>query len=265
MQIRRRHVPLLALAAATPAWACPSLRVGVMVFPGMNERDASGRMTGLDPEIAAELSRRSGCTLQVEESNASRMWPMLSRGELPMTANLGYLPERKALVEYLLLFRLRGYVQLRREQAARTPTRAAFDADPRLRLGIVRKAVRPGSAQAWVDALAAQGRVSESVDSASLLRAYDAGRVDAMLVFAGSMRNQAASWQAQQALMPWFPDFWQTFGWAASREAVSSEWRARLREAAESARKDGTLQRMAMPYWGTSAAEPLFEVLPAPG
>lgn len=199
MPIRRRHLAGLAwatsatwaaspassaLAAGSAAQTCPTLRVGVLVFPGLNQRGPGGRIEG-------------------------------------------------------------------------------FDADPTLRLGIVRKALRPASVQAWVDALAAQGRVSESTDSASLLRAYEAGRVHAMLVFAGSMRDQPAAWQAEQRFFAWWPDYWQTFGWAASRAAVAAEWRERLRAAAEAARKDGSLQRLAQRYWGGSG-EPMFEVLAAP-
>lgn len=284
MPIRRRHLAGLAwatsaawatsptsptspassaLAAGSAAQTCPTLRVGVLVFPGLNQRGPGGSIEGFDAEIAAELSRRSGCALAVEESNASRLWPTLSRGELALSATLGYLPERMAAVDYLLLFRLRGFVQMRRELALRIPSQAAFDADPTLRLGIVRKALRPASVQAWVDALAAQGRVSESTDSASLLRAYEAGRVHAMLVFAGSMRDQPAAWQAEQRFFAWWPDYWQTFGWAASRAAVAAEWRERLRAAAEAARKDGSLQRLAQRYWG-GFGEPMFEVLAAP-
>jgi polar amino acid transport system substrate-binding protein len=262
MHLRRRHLAGLALSASSWVHACPNLKLAVLLFPGMNQRASDGRVTGFDADIAAEISRRSGCSLTLEESNASRMWPLLSRGELPLSASVAWLPERREVVDYLLLFRLRGFVLMSREQAMRTPTRAAFDQDPSLRIGIVRKARRPASVQAWVDALASQGRVSEAVDSHALLRVYEAGRVQAILSFAGGLRSQPAAWQAQQQLLTWWDDYWTTFGWAASREALAPEWRARLREAAEAARKDGALKRIAHTYWG-GPGEPMYEVLPA--
>lgn len=264
MPARRRLLALTSLLALpVQAAHCPPLRLGILSFPGLNERGPDGRMAGFDAEIAAALSERSGCLFAIEESNPSRLWPLLSQGELPLTATLAYLPERREQVDYLILFRLRGFVLMGREQAERTPTRAAFDADPRLRLGVVRKAQRPPGVQAWVDSLSAQGRIVEASDSAGLQRVYEAGRVHAVLAFAGSLRSQPAEWQARQRALPWLPDYWQTFGWAVSRAAVPAATRERLQLAADSLRKDGTLQRLARAYWG-GPGEPMFEVLARP-
>ena len=108
-----RWAPLRYLHDDTPSALAPA--VDALAFGPLDHELAIGarllsfveprehryrfRIEGFDAEIAAELSRRSGCALAVEESNASRLWPTLSRGELALSATLGYLPERYRILE----------------------------------------------------------------------------------------------------------------------------------------------------------------------
>lgn len=237
------------------ASVCPRVRLSLMPNPNGYERDRAGRPFGLDVDIARELSARSGCELVIEETNAARLWPRLSAGEIPLSGGVALLPERKALVEYLLLFRLRGLVLMPRALGTRVATRAAFDLDPALRLGVLRQGRRSPDMQAWVDGLVQQERVSLANDNASLLRAYEAGRVDAILCFAVALAGRSAEWLEAHVLQDWWSDSWVTFGWAASLKGMDEDTRTRLRDAIGEMRRDGTLQRLVQRHWGLAGAQ----------
>ncbi len=262
---------LLALASeAAVAAECGLLRVSLLPYPGVYERGQDGSHRGFDADVSRELSARTGCRFQIESTNPTRLWPALTSGQVPVTAGAAYMPERAAEADFLVLTRLRSMVLMPATVAAAHPNRAAFDANPLLRLGVVARARRADSAQAWVDLLRAQGRVSDSQDMAGLLRAYEAGRVSAVLILPGSLHGRDEAWMAQQRLMDWLPQDAFMAGWAVSKQHVPAATRQRLKEAAEAARLDGTWRRLAHKNLGAAIAHH-YEVVaipataPAPG
>jgi|GEM_PF-978440 len=257
---------LLALGgrgqAATGAdAACQNLRLSLLPYPGYYERASDGSMKGLDVDIARELAARSGCSFEISATNTTRLWPALQAGQVDLTAGAAFLPERLADADFLWLIRGRPAVMMDRAQSQATPTRAAFDADPRLKLGVTRGARRGAQSQAWVDALRAQGRISESTDMPSLLRAYAAGRVDAVLILPGSLQGQSEAWLAEHPLLDWLPQDRLTAGWALSRRGVPEPQRQNLIDAARTMRLDGTLLRLLRQHFGEVRA---YEFLAAP-
>lgn len=243
--------------AAEPA----HLRLTVLPYPGYY-RPASpgGASTGLDVDIAAELARRSGCQFELLPTNTNRLWSDLRSGATDLTAGATYLPERRDEAEFLWLLRGREVVLLRSAQALATPDRAAFDAQPELLLGVTRGGRRGPAAQAWVDALRQQGRVSEGADMLALLRAFQAGRVAAVLLFPSAVNElpELADWSLQD----WFAQDRFQAGWAVSK-TVAEPLRQRLHQAARSLREDGTLQRLLRQHLGEAVARH-HEFLPAP-
>ncbi len=246
-----RLLPLLLGSAS--AWAC-ELSLALLPSPGMYERQGDGPPRGLEVAIARELEKRSGCRLQIRSSNPSRLWPDLRSGAVDISGGTTYLPERLAEAEYILLVRLRPLVLLPRALARQLPRRTDFDADPQLRLGVVRQGRRPAEIQAWVDQLGPQGRLVESVDEGAAQRAYDAGRSQAILVLPGSLQERPASWWRENSLADWFPQASIQFGWAVSRHSMPEALRRKLRDAAESARRDGTWQRLTREHLGDERA-----------
>lgn len=246
---------LWALVSGPAAAAeCGLLRVSLLPYPGVYERGQDGSHRGFDADVSRELAARTGCQFQIESTNPTRLWPALTSGQVPVTAGAVFTPERAGEADFLVLTRLRSMVLMPAAVATAHPSRAAFDADPRLRLGVVARARRAESAQAWVDVLRAQGRVSDSQDMAGLLRAYEAGRVSAVLILPGSLHGRSESWLSQQRLMDWLPQDAFMAGWAVSKHHVPAATRQRLREAAEAARSDGTWRRLAQKNLGEAIA-----------
>lgn len=264
-RLQHRLITLVtALLLAPAAQACGPLRLALLNYPGYFQRLPDGSLRGIDVDIAQALAARSACPLQLEETNPARLWPALLAGRTHLSSGVAYRPERLADVEYLWLIRSHALVLVREQQARTTPTRAAFDADPTLRLGVIRSARRGEQAQAWVDQLRAQGRLSESGDIPSLLRAFEAGRLAGILLLPGTLHGlRDASWLAAHPMLDWLPQDRITAGWAVSRAHVPEASRQRLRDAAESLRQDGTLQRLLRKHLGDATARQ-YEWLPAP-
>jgi polar amino acid transport system substrate-binding protein len=246
------------------AWAaCGELRVSLLPYPGVYERGADGSDHGFDADVARELSARTGCVFKIEPTNPVRMWPALKAGMVDITAGASYAPERAAEADFIVLTRLRSMVLMPTAMAERLPTRAAFNAEPTARLGVLGRARRADAAQAWVDTLRSQGRVSESLDMTGLLRAYEAGRVSAVLILPGSLHGRSEAWLAQQRLMDWLPQEPFMAGWAVSRAQVPQATRQLLKDAAEAARLDGTWRRLALKNLGGAIGNH-YEVVPVP-
>jgi polar amino acid transport system substrate-binding protein len=252
-------------AQATPPAAtlvtCPPLRLALLSYPGYYQRAADGTASGMDVDIADELTTRSGCSFSKSGTNVARLWPGMMAGLSDLSTGTAFLPERQQDVDYLWLVRGRSMVMMPKAQAEKTPTREAFEADPKLKLGVLRGAHRGTQAKAWVEMLRAQGRISESADMPSLVRAYEAGRVAAVLMLPGAMQRRDPGWLAQHPLLDWLPQDRITAGWTVSRRNVDAATRRRLLAAADSMRSDGTLLRMLRRNLGDAVARQ-YEILP---
>ncbi len=246
---------------ARPALACGPLQLVFHPYPGVYEVASNGEERGLDVDVVRELSRRSGCTINGRPAAAARAWPALVAGEVDLAAAVMYRPEREADVDYLGLVRTRLMLLVRREPAITTP--ADFLTRPSLRLGVVKAAPLSPTIQSWVDLLRAQGRVSESADMVSLLKAHAGGRVDALLIYPLALHSQSQDWLAQHQLLDGWPDEGVAGGMAASRVSVSAADRLRLREALQSMIRDGTVARMAVRHFGSVLAG-YYRVIEAP-
>lgn len=231
-------------ASATGLAACGRLRVSLLPGPGLFERGPNGQSSGLDADIARELSARTGCQFDIEPTNVTRLWRALELGAVDATAGAVYSEARAAQADFLVLARLRGKVLMPRALAERVPERAAFDRDATLRLGVVARARWPAATQAWMDRLRAQGRLSESVDVDSLLRTYEAGRVSALWLLPNVFQGRPSSWLQSQQWLDWFPGDSFQAGWAVSKR-VALATRRSLRVAADEAYRDGSMQRIA--------------------
>lgn len=242
------------------AGAC-ELRLSLLPYPGYYEPGTGAQPArGLDPAIAELLASRSGCRFEVSATSSPRMWPALQAGVVDLTAGALFLSERQSEADYLWLLRSRALVLMNQSQAAATSTREAFDADPQLKLGVIRAARRGQASQTWVDSLRSQGRISESPDMPALLRAFEAGRVAAILILPGSLQERSSEWLAKHLLMDWLPQDRLTAGWAVSHRLPEAQ-RRRLLAAADSMLRDGSLQRLLREHLGAARS---YEFLSPP-
>ncbi|MFO1250985.1 MAG: transporter substrate-binding domain-containing protein [Inhella sp.] len=260
---RRALLGLLLSGGARAAEpTCGPLRLALLPAPGVFEWSSDGQHRGLELAVAHALEQRSGCSLQLRPTNAARLWGDVLQGQVDLSSGAALLPGRAEQADFILLAALHPVLLMRRELAERLPQRADFEAQAPLRLGVVRMAKRAAAVQAWVDKLRAQGRVVESLDDATSLRVFEAGRCDAVLVFATVLQSRPDAWWRDHQVVDWFPGTEFQVGWVASHH-LSAAQRLRLRQAAEGLRQDGTLERLVRQHLGEAAA-PYLRYLPLP-
>lgn len=93
---------LLALGAARPAAAEAALRIGTYVwYPPWTVEGDSGRVSGFEPELAAELCARAGRRCEMVPWDWEDVIPALLRGDIDMImSQMTVTPERAARVRF---------------------------------------------------------------------------------------------------------------------------------------------------------------------
>lgn len=272
--LKRNGLQLLALTYALGlsapcvsqevASSCGALRLAMPTYPRVYERDRDGQETGFGADVARELSLRSGCQLNIVATSPSRTWPALAIGLSDLSAAAPYQQERLADAAFLWLVQSRVLLLMPKRIGAGAANAHAFEGDSSLFLGVVRGGPRSPKTEAWIKALSAKGRVRESADMRALLLAYEAGRVQAALIYPGTLEERGKAWLDQQLQHDWVPQDQTLTGWAMSRKTVSGEHQRRLREAADSLLADGTLPRLMRKHMGDKVASQ-YNFVPSPG
>ena len=232
--------------------ACGPYTVAMYEVGALYYRGDDGQYQGVDPDLVAELARRSGCKLDTVVESRPRIWAQMADGRLDMTMGAQPTAERQHYAEFLRYLSPRPYVVMRQELAAALPTPEAFVADKSRRLMIVRSYDVMPQMQGWLDVLRRQQRLVDAPDQPTALRAFLAGRADALVIGTTSLamarkRNPAF---ARIVAQDWAPDDDPQFALAVSRARVSEADRARLRHAMEQMVRDGSVDAIVRRHLG---------------
>lgn len=243
---------LLAALLGSQVLACGPLRMSYYEYPGLYQRLADGSEQGFDVDLVQAMAARSGCRIVPLYSSAKRAWQAMAQGQLDITVSALQTPEREALYEFLPFARTRVLMLMAQPVPTGLGTAAAFQASA-ARVLVVRGTAYTPSVAAWLQRLRAQGRVSEAGDMRAALRAFAAGRAEALLIYPMALVGRDAPWLERHALLDWWPEDTAQGGWALNRQTLADAERQRLREAAEALRADGTLQRLGRKHFGPLA------------
>ncbi|MBH9553717.1 substrate-binding periplasmic protein [Inhella gelatinilytica] len=241
---------LLALAAQAPAWACGPYRVGQVPYPGLYEPGPEGAASGLEVDWLQAVAQRSGCQLESVRSSVQGLWKSMADGDIDIATASTRTAEREALADFMVLARARPGLLMHATDGAAVASLEAFMARTEWRVGLVRGARYAPDVMVWLEALRKAGRLSESADTLALFRAFEAGRMQAVLAYPMEMAAKGAAWRQAHVLRDWFPQSGAEGGWALSRRRVSESDRLRLRQAMTALIQDGTLQRLADKHLG---------------
>lgn len=251
-QRMRSLAGLLAAVLGSQALACGPLRMAYYDYPGLYQRLTDGTEQGFDVDLRAAMAARSGCTIEPVYSSAKRAWQAMAEAQMDLMVSALQTPERAAQYEFLLFARTRALMLMAANPPAGLSSPAAFQASA-ARVMVVRGTSYTPRVAAWLERLRAQGRVSEAGDMPAALRAFAAGRAEALLIYPMALVGRDAQWLESHALLDWWPEETAYGGWALNRRTVSEADRQRLREAAESLRRDGTLQALGRKHFGPLA------------
>ncbi|WP_395502893.1 substrate-binding periplasmic protein [Ectopseudomonas mendocina] len=92
---------LLMLAPLYRAGAAEPLRVMTDLWPPFRMDDENGQLQGLDIDLLAELSRRTGLHFEVQRAPWARGLAALEQGSADLMTGLARTPERERYIRYL--------------------------------------------------------------------------------------------------------------------------------------------------------------------
>jgi polar amino acid transport system substrate-binding protein len=243
-----RYALLLALSLlGVAADACGPYRIAYRMQPGVYERLPDGTPRGSDHEVMQELMRRTGCRFEERVLSSALAWRSLEQGEIDLIPTTLQTPEREPLADIVAVIAGRMVLLLRAEQAQRTPTLALLAADAGARVLKLRGAAYPPVIQQWLEGFS--GRVSEAGDLPAALRAFEAGRADAMPIYPLLLRSENLPGLDRYVVWDLWPGSAIPGGLAMSRKTVSAADRQRLRGALHAMVRDGTLLRIVEKYF----------------
>ncbi len=252
--------PLLLLASLllpVAALACGPYRVAFYEYAVLYHRDADGQYRGIDKDVVDELARRSGCRFETRLESRARTWSLLATDGVDITVSAVMNAERARIAELLPYIQSRRVVLLRDRSVPSTAE--AFLQDENRRLLKVRAARDGPRMEALLARLQERGRVLEAPDQPSAVRAFKAGRADALVVGVAGLawlRQQDPELQAYETAV-WTPAERVVGALALSRERVSEADRERLREALLAMRRDGSLDAIVRRHAGDKLAAAL--------
>ncbi len=243
------------LAHVAHAAGCKaSYTVPVALLGDVAHRGSEGSVEGYVPELVAELARRSGCNLQVDEVPAARISAMRQHGDVAILAYSVQKPPAP------------GYVFIPTEQfvhdllVSTTHVTAPVSvksvlADPRLVFGRVRGMNYGPEIEALLAGLG-PGRVDESSSIDDLYRKLVAGRVDAVFQFPLVYRGKLAALGASHrvTVLPFDGAAPQIGGWAFYAPPLDADDAEALVRAVRAMRDDGTTTRILARFVGETAA-----------
>lgn len=217
---------------------------------------------GIDLDIVRELTRRSGREFTTVYLPRARIWHELETGSLMMTGSGIQTPERDAFAWFIPCLGLKNYVVTSAADAHTRP--GDFRSNPELLFGVVRAFRHGPAADAYIDDLRSDGRVTEVADSEFLYKMLLAGRFHAFMALLPSIEFYIDQYKLQDklAVSDWFPDdppivHYLVFSKKAFSEADMSEWRTLVAEMIA----DGTLEHIYATYLGAQNARVMIDTL----
>ncbi|MCY1278208.1 Bacterial extracellular solute-binding protein, family 3 [compost metagenome] len=136
---------------------------------------------GIDPDLVAELQRRSGCTFEVSVLPRSEIWARLEAGTLDMSTSGIATPERRRFAFFVPYLYLRNKLIVPTTLVAQVESFADFARLPGARLGVVASYRHGPYLDSGVRILRGEGRVLEFVDDAARFAALRSGEVSALI------------------------------------------------------------------------------------
>lgn len=152
------------------------IRVGIVEFGALYHNGV-----GIDADLIAELTRRSGCTFEIQRLMRVDLWPAIEAGRIDMATSSIATRGREKFARFVTYFGIKNMLVLPIIGSAHTYSLDAFIQQPHWRIGLV-KGFRYGNDYDYhLKSLLGENRVVEFPTQAILFDALKAGTVDGIL------------------------------------------------------------------------------------
>ena len=253
MTLRRLLLGCLLAAAATCAAAGPDCSHPLtLALHDHGLLYAAETDTGIDRDVADELIRRSGCRVTVSVLPRARIWQLIESGALDFSLSGISTPQRDAFASFAWYFSNHYYLLVRRDTGVEKL--ADFERNPKLRLGVIRGFRYSRNANALVDALAAQRRVTQSSTLAPLYEVLVGGAIHGMVIepfdypqlSVGALRELTRIVDSGDDAVP--------HGLIMSNKSLATAEQQQWRALVDAMRADGSMQRIFEKYFARDLA-----------
>ena len=202
---------------------------------------------GIDKDIADQLSRRSGCQINVTLMPRARIWQLIESGALDFSLSGITNEERDRFAAFAWYFSNKYQLLVRRDVNA--STLAEFESRPGFKLGAIRGFRYSASANRLVDRLDAEGRVSYATSLAPLYQILLDNRTQAMIIEPFDFPAVESGLLREQTQIIDFEDPPVPHGLIMSKRALSPQQQDAWRGLINAMRSDGTVQRIFEKYF----------------
>lgn len=176
-------LPVGEARAAGDAPCTRPLRLAYSMLPPLYYLDETGkRGQGIEPELADELSRRTGCRFEASYESRVRIWAAFEAGQVDISLSGVSTPERERFGVFLPYVRFRNVLLMREGDAAAAKAPANPMNDPAAAV-VVTRGFRYGPRwDAWIKQQEERGLVSYVAEEGDAVRLVAIGRASTTIV-----------------------------------------------------------------------------------
>lgn len=213
--------------------------------------------TGIDKDVADELSRRSGCRLTISLMARARIWQLIESGALDFSLSGISNAERDKFAGFAWYFSNKYYLLVR--QDAGVASQADFARHDKLQLGVIRSFRYSASANQLVDKLQAVNRVSQAGGLSPLYQALMLNHVQGMIIEPFDYPTLEEKKIRDITSIIEFNDASVPHGLIMSKKALSLAEQDKWRALVSDMRRDGTMRRIFQKYFTPEMASALVD------
>ena len=180
LQILLIQMLLLAAANSAAADAPACTRTFTLALHEHGMLYSAKTDAGIDKDLSDELIRRSGCKITVSLMARARIWQLLESGALDFSLSGIHNEAREKFAGFAWYFSNKYYLLVRKD--ANVGNLSDFEANPTLKLGVIRSFRYSRNANQLVDQLNLEGRVSYASSLEPLYEILRINRIQGMII-----------------------------------------------------------------------------------
>ena len=207
---------------------------------------------GIDKDFADELTRRSGCKVNVSVMPRARIWQLIESGALDFSLSGITNAERNRFAAFAWYFSNKYYLLVRKD--ANIKRLADVERSDHFQLGVIRSFRYSESANRLVDKLDTANRVSQANGLAPLYQTLFLNRIQGMII--EPFDTTALEEKKLRAItdLVEFNDPSVPHGLIMSKKSLTTAEQKKWREVVNSMRSDGTVRRIFENYFNADIA-----------
>ncbi|MBC3880521.1 transporter substrate-binding domain-containing protein [Undibacterium sp. LX40W] len=275
-QLHKRKANIITLILVLLCWAiaflpssakanesdyeCGQIQVALLEVGTLFYKLPDGRFSGIDKDILDALSLRTNCQFKIRIESQARLWAQMREGSLDMSTSGIKTAEREKWAASIPYFSARNYALLNSALSTQEQTAQGFIANKNLKVAVIKGFQHGKRYNEFIDTLAKQGRIYEVADFASLLKLFNAKRVQCIFLIPTSYLDlsRQKNLPDNAVLRDWYPSDAFIAGLYLSKSKVSTKTVQLLQNTMSAMQADGSLERIFSRYVGDKLAKEMM-------